>query len=278
MPIEPALIQAAFDMQPEDAVQFLKSKGVVIPADYKQMLAQARARAFSVAGVTQLNLLQDVLDLLAEATQQGRTFEDFKKELPKRLSESGWINTSGEPLSTPWRLATIFRTNVQTALMASRYKTLQRVKKSRELWQYVAIQDSRTRPSHAALHGRIYPADHPFWQSHFPPNGFRCRCDVITYSRAEAEDLGLSESEGGEPVNMQIPASARNAETRKVQAWRDSDGTLHVPDAGFDGLPTGEHAPDFSRYDDALVKSYKKAQKSGRFVGRFSNLIARFLP
>lgn len=278
MPVDPELIRTAFDMKPEDAVKFLRDKGVAIPADYKQMLADARARAFSIAGVARLDLLQDVLDLLAEAVEQGRTFEDFRKELPGRLAGSGWTPADGEPLSTPWRLANIFRTNVQAALMASRYQTLLRVKKSRELWQYVAVQDRRTRPSHAALHGRIYPADHPFWQSYFPPNGFRCRCDVITYSRAEAADLGLAVTEGGELAEIEVPVSAQSNKTRKVRAWRDADGTLHTPDAGFDSPPTGEYTPDLSRYNDALVKDYRKARKSGRFAQRFSNFIERLLP
>lgn len=40
--------------------------------------------------------------------------------------------------------------------------------------------DRRVRPSHAILDGKVYPADHEFWATHYPPNGFRCRCGVRT--------------------------------------------------------------------------------------------------
>lgn len=50
-------------------------------------------------------------------------------------------------------------------------------------WKYSATMDSRTRPDHAALHGKIFrTGDFTF----FPPIGFRCRCTAIPLTARQA--------------------------------------------------------------------------------------------
>ena len=39
--------------------------------------------------------------------------------------------------------------------------------------------DDRVRQEHAALERTILPVDHPFWDKHYPPNGWNCRCNVV---------------------------------------------------------------------------------------------------
>lgn len=38
-----------------------------------------------------------------------------------------------------------------------------------------------------ALHGVTLPVGHPFWDSHFPPNGWNCRCDVMQVRKSSHE-------------------------------------------------------------------------------------------
>src|SRR6185295_9984006 len=46
------------------------------------------------------------------------------------------------------------------------------------LWQYHTAGDDRVRPTHAVLNGLILPGNHEFWNDHFPPWSFNCRCAV----------------------------------------------------------------------------------------------------
>ena len=62
--------------------------------------------------------------------------------------------------------------------------------------RYVATLDDRTRPDHRAWHGTVLPVDHPFWQTHYPPNGWRCRYTVIQFSERQLRARGYEVSEG----------------------------------------------------------------------------------
>lgn len=53
---------------------------------------------------------------------------------------------------------------------------------------------------HLAWHGLTLPADHPFWKSHWAPNGFGCQCRITSVTRKEgeaSERAGLGEPPAG---------------------------------------------------------------------------------
>lgn len=45
--------------------------------------------------------------------------------------------------------------------------------------EYVAVMDERTRSSHRTLNGIVRPVGDKFWNSHYPPNDWGCRCSVV---------------------------------------------------------------------------------------------------
>ena len=45
--------------------------------------------------------------------------------------------------------------------------------------QYRTAQDDRVRDAHRAIAGTTLPASDPFWNSYYPPNGWRCRCNAV---------------------------------------------------------------------------------------------------
>ena len=44
--------------------------------------------------------------------------------------------------------------------------------------EYTTAKDDRVRDSHAKLDGVIRPINDEFWDTYYPPNGWRCRCSV----------------------------------------------------------------------------------------------------
>jgi SPP1 gp7 family putative phage head morphogenesis protein len=71
----------------------------------------------------------------------------------------------------------------QTARTAGQMaKKWQRIQDDKDLFpnlKYRTVGDDLVRDEHAVLNGIIRPVDDPFWGTHYPPNGWRCRCDVV---------------------------------------------------------------------------------------------------
>lgn len=168
---------------PEDAIEYWKAKTKITSLEAKILTEEARERAFYVAGLAKLDQVNMVHNALLEALKEGHSIETFKKNIAGLIKQKGWDKR---------RIETIFNTNMQTAYQAGRWKSIERNKKSFPYLQYSSVLDKRTRPAHSVLHGKVYPVDHQFWNSYYPPNGFNCRCTALQLSQYYVDKEGLS--------------------------------------------------------------------------------------
>lgn len=233
----------AMTLTPEKAVAYFESKGYAFGFRWQDVADEAHARAFTVAGILKLDVLTDMKTALADSLRHGKTLTQFQDEALPLLQRKGWLGKGlkaspdgeleGKKL-LPYRLETIFRTNTQSAYMAGRYQRLRENVDQRPYWQYVAVMDSHTRPSHAALHGRVFRYDDAGWDTLFPPNGYNCRCRVraLTADQLARHPIGL-ESTDDYRVTVDQPQGV-NGKTRPVTGWKDpKTGQVFTPDAGF---------------------------------------------
>ncbi|MFZ6687515.1 phage minor head protein [Undibacterium sp. SXout11W] len=221
-------LKVAFGLPPERAVAFLRAKGYLISDNWTEVWQEAHTRAFTVANVATMDVLQDIRQALDSALSKGETLEQFKDQLMPTLKAKGWWGkavdqTTGEILKTyknsnvpvqygnPHRLATIYQTNLQTAYMTGRYQGMKAAVATHPYWQYVAVLDNRTRPAHRALAGMVFRHDDPVWSLIYPPNGFRCRCRVRPMSEFSMKSEGyyLSDSTGY-VKQIEVPKSRRD--------------------------------------------------------------------
>lgn len=177
----------------KEAVEFFEAKGLVVsPDSWRDVWASAHVHAFTVARVTAVDVLEDIRKAVGKAVAEGTSLDELKSRLSGLLAKKGWFSEEADKdrrALTPWRLETIYRTNLQSAYQAGRFKQLLEAAHVRPFWMYDAVRDHRTRPFHAALHGKIYRFDHPFWNTWYPPNGFNCRCTVRSLSEARFERM-----------------------------------------------------------------------------------------
>ena len=87
-------------------------------------------------------------------------------------------------------LETTYRNAVQTAYMAGHWRSFEETKDDLPYLMYDAINDSRVRPSHLALDNTIRPVGDPFWRTHTPPLGHRCRCTLRALTAKAAMQRG----------------------------------------------------------------------------------------
>lgn len=211
------------DLQPlsmKEAQRFWRDKVPMSPGKFRQLADEAKVRAFAVSGIARGDELTTVFQALQKSLDKGTPYGDFKKDCAGIMERRGY-----SAAGVNYRLDNIFRTNIQTAYSVGRYKQMQEIKKTRPYWQYSAVNDKRTRPTHAAMHGKVYPADHPFWDIWYPPNGFRCRCGVVTLSADNVRDEKL-QIEKDDPTGKLI-------EPRDPVTGNKMPARLLMPDQGF---------------------------------------------
>lgn len=246
----------AIGLEPEKAIAYFESKGYKIGFRWQDVAAEAHAKAFTVAGVMKTDVLQDIRQALDTSLKKGTTFDEFKRQLSPVLEKKGWLGQGmivdqdtgeieGKRL-TPRRLQTIFQTNMQSAYMAGRYATQLEQVDTHPYWEYVAVLDSRTRPAHRALAGSIYRYDDPFWQTFYPPNGYRCRCRVRTRTSAYVEQNGIPVRDSkGNIVEVEIVD--RSGTKSPALAYQDPvTGQKLLPDPGFGSNPGAQWAKPFT--------------------------------
>ena len=180
--MNPEDIKAIFGMQPEAAVAYLQQKGINVSWDWQDMLDDAHATAFTVAKTAGMDVVGDIYAAVVKAAESGQTLEQFSEQLTPVLQAKGWWGRQDMPhpdtgeiqtvrLGSPHRLKTIYLTNMQSAYMAGRYAEMMDAVDTHPYWEYVAVNDERTRETHRMLHGSVYAADDPVWDSPVPALG-----------------------------------------------------------------------------------------------------------
>jgi SPP1 gp7 family putative phage head morphogenesis protein len=183
-----AAVTMPLTLPPAEALDYWRSKTAMTTEEAMRLSDGARSRAFAVSGLARQDLVAGIHQDLERALAEGQPFEAWAEAVEARLQDGEFLPRH--------RLATIFRTNTQTAYHAGRWAQLQQTKASRPYLRYVAIEDGRTRPAHRALHGHVAHMDDAFWDQFYPPNGFNCRCSVQSLSRGQLRERGLTPREG----------------------------------------------------------------------------------
>ena len=215
----------------DEAMEWFEERVPIERDRLDKLTAEQRAQAFTIAGVNQLSVVQDVLDSLKRAVAEGKPVQDFTKEMKAKLNGS-WGK------ATSHKLHVIFVTNVQTSYNAGRYTQMtdEDVLATRPFWVYDAVLDHRTSAICNSLSGLTLPADDPGWSGRYPPNHHLCRSGIRSVSRRAGEKRG---------VTKEIPQ----------------------PDisVGFGKVPGGEPwKPSKSDYTPKAWSTYQKKQKDLR--------------
>lgn len=249
-------------LSPENTVRVWQERQELRPTvRWSEMMHEEHSRAFTVAKIAKLDLLAAVQKSLDKVIRDGGTFETWKANILPELKRAGWwgevsdraLTGTDEPIIVnDRRLRTIYRTNIRMSIAAGRWRRFQAQK---ELFPYLRYRSDHPRKhprqDHLSWHGIILPVDHPWWQEHFPPNGWGCNC------LPEQVSEGMLNRRGWK-VTTDLPPSARE---RFYPAGRTDP--IMVPkgiDPGFSYNPGTAHLRAIA---DKALESVEAAAQAG---------------
>lgn len=170
----------------DESIQFFRNKLTVNTDTWSDIWRTAHARAFMVAGAKD-DLLLDLRRSVDKFIAEGKTINDFRKDFDAIVKRRGWAYNGGRN----WRTRIIYDTNLRQAHHAGRWSQIQRIKHKRPYLMYKHNTLLDPRDEHKTWDGLVLPVDSPFWASHYPQNGWGCKCTVRSLSKRDVEQKGL---------------------------------------------------------------------------------------
>ena len=188
----PPTAHVGFNTPFQEQIDYLLNKLRVPTERWDDIQRSAHDRAFMVAGAAKADLLKDLHDAVLQRAADGKGLKEFQKDFKAIVAKHGWTGWTGEGSKegVAWRTKVIYQTNMAQSYAAGRYRQMTDPEylRLRPYWRYIHREGVRNpRPHHLAWHGLTLKADHPFWQSHYPPNGWGCGCRIAPIGKAEGE-------------------------------------------------------------------------------------------
>lgn len=168
----------------DDAVSFLDEKAIATQSELQAIAQADRANFISAPGINNNGLLERLRKALADSTARGEALADFRRKIDADLS------------LTRAQTETIYRTNTHQAYVEGQDIALSKphVEEQFPFVLYAATRDTRTRPEHRELDGKIArrgSAEHTGMLAAL--KDWNCRCTLIPLSREDAESRGFRE-------------------------------------------------------------------------------------
>lgn len=219
----PAL-QAGFDLPFAEQIEFFRGKLHLPSQRWDDIRQSAHDRAFIVAGAQKADLLADLHASIGQHMAGGAGLEGFRRDFKAIVARHGWSGWSGEGTAAgvAWRTRVIYETNLNTSYAAGRWRQLNESGVRWWMYQHSGLAQE-PRAQHLAWSGLVLPAEHPFWRTHFPPNGWGCGCRVVGVASP-----ALARRLGGDPSKT-LPAG--------WDSPQPSNGTPPGIDPGFAYAP-----------------------------------------
>lgn len=122
--------------------------------------------------------ITEAYKLLTDEKGNQRSWKEFYTEARKQ----------SETYNRTW-LQTEFNQASQAAVTARQWREFEENADLFPNLKYKTVKDENVRESHKVLHNKIYPINHSFWDTYYPPNGWGCRCTVEQTDEQADEEL-----------------------------------------------------------------------------------------
>jgi len=263
-----------FTIEPNKrAVEAMAGKVPTLPDVFKKMDADIRGRAFTVAKIHDFDVLQSCRDIITEVVSGGIPWKDARKAIAEQI-EYEYADADAALAKADL----VLQTNGFQAFATARFDMQRAHRASLPFLKYQTVGDAHVRESHQALDGKVIPADDPFWDDHYPPWDWGCRCVAVGISQREAERMMAADAEkpaverrvlddaqlkalndgtarvmtpgGVINVDMRTPVERAQSEDARQTAYRFRPGNMAIDTAAV-----------AKRYDPDIGDLFKEAVK-----------------
>lgn len=199
-------------VEPQAAIAAFEKRGLLQPSfRWQEVWGPEHTRAFAVAGVSRLDVLQIFKDEIEAAVRDGHSLADFRQAIVPRLTAKGFWGdvevtdpVTGERRISRFdnrRLGLIFDVNLRQSYAEGSWTAMWRNRARQPFGTYITMRDEHVRATHRAWDGVTLPLEHPWWETHTPPCGWRCRCRVKAGAQKDIDRRIAA----GLPVKLQAP-------------------------------------------------------------------------
>ncbi len=223
------------------AIEFFRQKTNMPTKHWTAVMDEAHARSFAVAGAASQSLVQDFREAVDKAISQGTTMKEFRKEFDNIVAKHGWSHTG----TADWRARIIYETNLRTAFAAGRYaqQTNPDVLAAFPYWEYLHVDCPHPRLQHLAWSGTVLRADDPWWNTNYPPNGWRCHCIVASLGARQLAKRGMSGPDQAPDLNWQTYTDRTTGVVTQYPAGVDPGFAYNPGKAWADKTPQPVRTP-----------------------------------
>lgn len=219
------------------AASYLRGKSAMSPEAFGRLPRELKGLAFTVAGLESADAVRRVRDIVSQRSE-GKTWKEAREEIAAVFYDKTGDYAKG-------RAEMILRINGNKAFAAARHAAAMEVAEFFPFWMYQTMTDGKERAEHQALNGKVLPYDDPFWDTHYPPWDWGCRCMVIKMTASQAGEKGIAD-----PKKDPLPGPAQSGfsfDPRNLQP--DMDAVRE----GYDSNDWTDFCADMKKYPVAGV-------------------------
>lgn len=262
------------DFQFDPAIEFFRNKLRIPTEGWTDIWQEHHSHSFVVAGANHKAICEDFFNAVKKAKWEkgGGGYEGFRTSFDETVVKYGWAH-NGSP---GWRSRIIYDTNISQAYNAGEWAQMVALKEFNPYLQYRHTSIEHPRLQHKAWDGLILSIDDPWWNTHFPQNGWRCKCRVDSLSPREAEQLWKAKGKSGPDIAPPLEIEKRwvgknGSNPRLVDVPKGIDpGFAYNPGKAWHDPSKGQPSIDKYRADKAAQAN--APTHFGNFTGQRPDL------
>jgi SPP1 gp7 family putative phage head morphogenesis protein len=175
------LLKGVYDGKPDSGMLAAAGKAIAdrvkseytgVTADFDTpdaaMLMRLTSDVWHFSAAKNYQQLRDLTTALKDGEGKLRGWGDYREAAAKVC----------EKYNRVW-MQTEYRFAIAASQTAARWTEFEKEADVIPNLQYQTVGDSSVRADHARLDGVVRPVGDNFWQTHYPPNGWNCRCEAI---------------------------------------------------------------------------------------------------